>query len=511
MDNPTFLIRLIDFLQAQNKIKLVFLFGVFLVLSALSSVGWLQPDEHARVMEPAHQLVYGFATLPWEFSQSMPLVSYLLAVIHAPILFVTKSLHLSGLQEAAVLRLFAGVICSTKILSMYWILRSFNFTGRALVMLMLLFVLGPYGPVMLVRTSQENYGVTALLASVAIFLHFKNITGKYLPAFFVGFLLALSVSFRLQIGVTALFLGFYMLRVFADRRALMFLLGCLAGFVPLAIVDYYTFKTPFLPAWNYFKYALSDEDGATAWGSENWYWYFKEFFTTWFPPLSPLLLIFALKGLKEFFLLQVLVIPYLIIHVILGHKEMRYMAPILPWIFIATALGFYSFRFKGQKFCDYFFHKLAVSKGFRTITYTLLGVYFFVGIGAALIPLNTSPLMYDAIGNLYRSGEAAKGILYVGNTASGVSEFYTKVDDIPYRHIPTDDYLERLRSKKWKPEAPRIHAFYAFHSSEVDEASKFCEVSFFSGSPWLKNFFDLLPNGIQKPRYHGILKCPSGV
>ena len=503
--------QILDSVGQQKKIKLWILLVLFIFASAWLSVGWLQPDEHARVMEPAHFLVYGYATLPWELSATNPLVSYLLAFFHTPILFVTKSLSLSGLHEAVLLRFFAGIICSSKILAMAWILKAFNFKGNTLVAMVLLFALGPYGPVMLIRTSQENYGVTMLMWSVAFFLKYRDQKSAVYSFFWSGFFLALAVSFRLQIGITAFFLGLYIAKFLLDIRAVYFVVGCLAGFLPLAAADYVTFGEPFLPAWNYFKYALSDEDGGGAWGTEEWYWYFKEYFSTWFPPLSPLLLLFILSGLKRAFLLQLLIIPYVIIHMMLGHKEMRYMAPILPWVFVATGIGFYEFRYKGLLFFEFFKNKVHTSQLFRRTLYGLLAIYFFIGLGGALITLNSSPKMYDKIGNLYRAGEAPKGFLYIGNTASGVSEFYTKVEHLPFRQISTDDYLALLRQKKWDDRAPSLHAFYALHSEELVEAEKSCELYYFAGFEWVRKFFDRLPDGIKKPRYHGILRCPSGV
>ena len=95
-----------DFSLAKlTRRQLWFCYGaylVFLVVAAFMSVGWQQPDEHTRVLEPAHYIAYGYATLTWEFRPEFPLVSFFLGAIHSWPLIFTKFLGLSGLTEASV-------------------------------------------------------------------------------------------------------------------------------------------------------------------------------------------------------------------------------------------------------------------------------------------------------------------------------------------------------------------------------------------------------------------------
>ncbi|MCX6124555.1 MAG: hypothetical protein NTV34_07365, partial [Proteobacteria bacterium] len=107
-----------SFFRTMSLPKFALIWLLLLTVTAFTSVGWLQPDEHARVLEPAHFIAYGFASLPWEFDSPEPIVSWFLGAILSPLFFVTKFFEVSGTTEAALARLAVGLLASTRLLAM---------------------------------------------------------------------------------------------------------------------------------------------------------------------------------------------------------------------------------------------------------------------------------------------------------------------------------------------------------------------------------------------------------
>ena len=118
--NQSFWIRIGHWMcSSRNFYRFLFWYGIFLVSCAFFGEGWFQADEHARVLEPAYFLVYKYATLPWEFLGSKPMVSYLLGLIHTPVLYVTRAFDVSGTTDAFLERMYSGHFSATKLIAFY--------------------------------------------------------------------------------------------------------------------------------------------------------------------------------------------------------------------------------------------------------------------------------------------------------------------------------------------------------------------------------------------------------
>lgn len=155
--------------------KFYTLWMFILALTAKLSEGWLQPDEQARVLEPAHFIAYGIASLPWELASEKPIVSWLLGTVFAPVLMLTKWLNFGGLNEAAVMRFLFGCIASTRFFALWEILKQLQLKQTRRVFYLLVMMFGVFGPVFLVRTSQENLATTFLIWAFYLALKMNEI------------------------------------------------------------------------------------------------------------------------------------------------------------------------------------------------------------------------------------------------------------------------------------------------------------------------------------------------
>jgi hypothetical protein len=483
-----------SFSKPSQKYVPLILWVLVIACTAWCSEGWLQPDEHARVLEPAHFIAYGYASLPWELSGDHPIVSWLLGVLVSPVLMITKSLQLSGQSEAAIIRFLVGILASTRFIAFWKILDLLRLQASRRVFYILVMMLAVFGPLFFVRTSQENFAATALAWALLMALKIQKETLTTKRGFIFGCLLALTFSARPQVGLAAAGLGLWMLKQQGPAIILPAAGGIALGLLPMAIVDVVTTGIPFLPAFNYLKYALGDEDGGKVWGTSPWWFYMPQFIESWYPPLSIVLAIPLLIGVYYVPSLTALIVPFALVHFILGHKETRYFSPMIPFMQLSM--------FAGIEWLEKRYRAVEIvtsAKGFWTTTLKVLAFLTLIG---GLFPLNTSPWMYSELGHLLRSG-AMTSFTYVGNTMSGFSQFYAKIPQPPaYTQISWND----VRDGKATPSG--WLAFYALDPDDFRIIQKTCESEGLYQLPdWLIRVLQFSPRSPARRRLNPIIYC----
>lgn len=482
--------------QTAKYVKLWYVWLVLLALTAWASQGWLQPDEHARVLEPAHFMAYGYATLPWEIRDLPPIVSLFLGVMLSPILMITKLFGASGLTEAFVVRLFTGLLSTTRLFALLRIFRYRGLKPERHFTYLLTCAFAIFGPYIFVRTSQENYAATALLWAYAI--HFEVLAeqgrNKSKMILFAA-LLGLATAARLQVGPAAAGLGLYVLARTGKHIIPSAIVGLILGLLPIAIVDYVTVGQPFGPAYHYLVYALGDEQGGHVWGTQPWYWYFGEFFTAWYPPLTILLMVPLAIGLVVAPGIFWIFTPFTLVHIILSHKETRYFAPMIPMMQVATFVGWEWIEKNRAHWAQ------RVAGWPRTCKFFLVA-FMFEGIVSGFIELNTSPEMYHRLGQLLQAKEVNE-YTYIGNTRSRPAQFYLKMPGMkPEAKMSLDDAMDG------KPIPKGWLVMYATDPVFFDKVSEGCDVKYVGLSHFERDFLKMLPSTTPiRRRINAIVHC----
>jgi phosphatidylinositol glycan class B len=471
---------------------------LILAVTAWNSEGWLQPDEHARVIEPASMLAYGYAALPWEISGQPPIVSWFLGFLMAPVLMVTKWLQFSSLNEAATIRFVSGVVASTRFLALTGILRRLGFSEIRQRVYLAFMALAVFGPVFLVRSSQENFACTALVWATWMGLRLTQDGHSRGKAFLFGVFLALTAACRPQVGIAAAGLGLFVVSRLGVRIIPGAAAGMVAGLLPIALIDTVMTGTPFGPAIHYLAYALSDEGGGKQWGVQPWWYYIPEFFESWYPPLGPILLIFIVAGAWRHQAILWTLLPFTIAHVILGHKETRYFSPMIPFLQLSMFAGFEIYEKKWVWLAALARRKNLVS---RVFIFTAA-----VTLGAGLLPLNSSPWMYHMIGQLARTS-ALKEFTYIGNSMTGVSKFYSKMESPPpYEHVTWNNFVAGQEV------GPGWLAFYALDPEDFERVEQLCGTEGLQGYPrWMIHLIESAPRSPARRKINPIVHCPSRI
>ncbi|OFZ22340.1 MAG: hypothetical protein A2202_03030 [Bdellovibrionales bacterium RIFOXYA1_FULL_36_14] len=185
------------------------------------------------------------------------------------------------------------------------------------------------------RTNSENWSTSFFLLALGLLLHEQN---KYKA----GMFLATAFFIRFQTGFLLLPLFYFF------RHNLKGLLKIGTGFLLLSLIFIYLDSSQYqklvITPLNYLKVNIF-EDKVNSFGTNSVFFYAYKTLTKLLPFWGIALISGLLWALKNFpkasiykdFL--ILIIPFLIIHHLIGHKELRFLYPLLPFfIFIFAKL-----------------------------------------------------------------------------------------------------------------------------------------------------------------------------
>lgn len=185
-----------------------------------------------------------------------------------------------------------------------------------------------------VRFSSEGWSCSFFLLALGLY-RFPTPDSK-VRYLIVGFCFGLAFLARYQMGFMLLGFGLWML--FIDKQKPVYVaLILLSGLLVLLLgagFDLWLYGEPTLSSWNYFKWHLSGLTGGSISQAlpEPWWFYAYYSAVQLIPPLT-LLLPFSVILFWCFFPkhpVTWLSVPFVLFHCYFGHKEMRYLFPVLP-------------------------------------------------------------------------------------------------------------------------------------------------------------------------------------
>lgn len=302
------------------------------LIAAYFSSGYYHTDEHFQILEflglklgttPVSDLAVEFheKIRPW----FQPGVDYLLV----------RTLQLVGVTSpshwALVFRIYSSLLgflslCGLSVLSYSWF-KSEKLRILALWIGAFLWFL----PAFHARHSSENLsGAVFYFASSILFLFPSSKRNS--PAFLVGLLFGVAFLFRYQVAF--LVLGALIFYFFCFRPRLSQILLIIVGITCMTglgvLIDHWGYGEWTFTPWNYFRYNLvlnhvSDVDTHPFWD------FFRSSLTESFPLLGFGVLTAAALAwiLRPLQMLSALTLPLYLIHSIIGHKELRFIFPIV--------------------------------------------------------------------------------------------------------------------------------------------------------------------------------------
>lgn len=329
-----------------NSRLFIILVIVFYILVAYFSTGYYHWDEHYQIIEFANYKLgkTNAANLAWEFNAGIrptlqPWVCY----------YIFRVCGLFGIENpfhlAFALRVLTGLLAVFSIhrfvtASQGHIKKEWGF--YFVTFSYLLWIL----PSINVRFSSETWSGLFFLLALSI-VHQRKYKHRLIDIFKIGFLLGISFLFRYQSAILGM--GLIMWLIFIDRlyyKKLALLIA--AGFsLVLAsfLLDYYFYGKATFSIFNYF-YVNIIEGVSSHFGTSPWYQYFIDVISSFN--------VFGLLTLVAFFLLLFrdyrnviiwCILPFVFIHSLIPHKELRFLFPIVslvPYILIVGWLDYLS-------------------------------------------------------------------------------------------------------------------------------------------------------------------------
>lgn len=363
-------------------------------LAALFSLGFFHWDEHFQILEFFNLklgLTYG-NDLPWEYHEKMR--SWVQPFFY---FYWSKVLSLIGLDGpfvwATMFRLFSALLGSLSLLFFVLIYKDKRREKTLIILSSILWFL----PFIHARISSEGVGGSLFCIGVALFLlplrGFKKNTTLYF--LMTGFLLGLSFLVRFQLGFSIFFLALWAL-VFKRYQfkwigilCIGIALSLLAGF----LIDYWGYGQIAFSPWEYLRQNLF-LNKASNWGVSPWWDYFRLIFKKGIFPIGPLIITFVLIYWARFPKSPVtwVSLPFLLVHSLIGHKELRFLFPmvsLLP-IMITQVINEFSPFFKKYFTLNPIGHRL------KQLTITMSLALLII---SSLKPANSSIKLFQFLEN----------------------------------------------------------------------------------------------------------------
>ncbi len=301
------------------------------------------PDEHFQTLEPAAKVVFGYGLMSWEWVDGFR--SWIMPSLFIPLFWFFKTLGITG---GLMPILFSRILFAIASLGIIWGLDriqancGYSRLTRWCVAVWISFSI----PMLLwAPATLSDTWVTALWWGL-LPLSLQAIERK--RGFFAGFLASLPFLFRFQTGILGAVFG---ILVFLNKksRAQTFpvFLGGLTNLIVYGLVDAATLGMPFASLYRQLTEGLKKSE---FYGVSPWWDYFPKLSENFGPTfcISAGILIFlgVIKAGREIKLpsrwIQFSFLPviiYTIVHIMIPHKETRFLVVLFPAIFLALGMS----------------------------------------------------------------------------------------------------------------------------------------------------------------------------
>lgn len=320
------------------------------IINAFTINTFFQADEYWQSLEPAHQLVYGYGYLTWEWRTGLR--SFLHPLIFS-ILF--QIAEFTGLGDVGVLllpKVFQAVVAAVGEYYVYKFVYQVTKNETIARWSLLISITSAFNWYVITRTFSNSLELTLTSIGLAYWSWDKKMNWKSMNISLI--FAAISCVIRPTNGLIWIYLAvwFSISRGFQTSAKLV-LHSLIIGSSVLAmntLVDYWYYGELTIPIWNFIKFnvttSLSKFYGVAP-------WHFHIFQSV--PVILLTFLPFFIYGLIKFPNSQLKGLLLFVIGVFsfIDHKEFRFIYPLQPIMFLTTAYGFYHLNLHHSKFIKF--------------------------------------------------------------------------------------------------------------------------------------------------------------
>lgn len=328
----------------KTYVYLILLAGLLIyLLTAFNSTGYYHPDEHFQILEFASYKLGNpnthLSDLAWEYNAHIrPSAQVLLAY------GIVRTCYAIGIYSpftiATVLRLLSMLLSLGCLLMLYKAFRRELKTPFAHYTYILLSCMLWFMPYICVRFSSETWSGDIFFIALACLI-LRPQPGRWLIRLGIGMLLGLAFLFRYQSGFLIFGLLawlFFIGKEYKQAGFYVLVAGMCITMLAGLCGDHWLYNEWVFSAWRYFKVNLI-EGKAAEFGRYPWYFYFGMVPVKGIIPVG-LLIILAVLWLwikRPFHPLTWATLPFVLIHIIISHKELRFLFPLVAMVPLAIS------------------------------------------------------------------------------------------------------------------------------------------------------------------------------
>jgi GPI mannosyltransferase 3 len=336
--------------RSLNRILLVALF--FHLFAAFFSTGFHHFDEHFQITEWLNFKNGGISggELAWEYREKIRPWFQVFTYNGIYTLFKAFGIE-SPFIHLFILRLFTSLFGLYSMFFFYPIIKKwFNEDTRKSEFAFMLMTLAWYVPYIFVRTSSESFGISFFLLGTSLLLRLNDFRKQILYSLLAGLLFGLSYQARFQMAAMVAPLWFYVFifKKTSYRNLALVAIGVLIGIGSGLVFDYWGYGIWNFSLWHYFRTNFLEGIMQNVQQYPFW-WYIRLCFNRGIAPISLPLILATLFGWWKYrkHPLTWMTLPLFLFHSWVGHKELRYLFPII--IFAPLYLSFLIFDYR-EKF-----------------------------------------------------------------------------------------------------------------------------------------------------------------
>jgi phosphatidylinositol glycan class B len=315
------------------RLKLILITGLVIqVIVAITATGSYHPDQHFQIIEFSSYQVgtpNGAAAL-WEFYNPVrpTLQIYLFSGWH----YFINSLGISNpYTELKILRIILGLM----MFMLFNAIAIYYFKGyqkKVVYAVLLILNFSWFLPYVKVQFSSEIVSALFFFGTAWLYDLKKERTPGIAFLLFIGFLFSLAFYFRFQVGFLLAGFGLWLIWIARKpKHILPIAIGFILGSLLNTWLDHDFYHKLVITPYEYY-YANIIDKRAALFGTSSFLRYIGLFVAVvTVPPLSIFLFYYAIKGFFKNYKhpLFITTMLFIIAHCFVGHKEERFMFPIL--------------------------------------------------------------------------------------------------------------------------------------------------------------------------------------
>jgi len=320
---------------AVNRRLLALLAVAFLVrlLAILAFPGVHHPDENFQLFEQGHRLAFGYGVVPWEFRDGIrsPVLPYILAAIFA----VAEPLVGGPEGYLIVARLLLAISSLAAVAAVYRMALRIGLTHALIagIVAATWFELVYFA----IRPLTEAVATTILLVALSLAsVSEHEMSRRRLVA--IGFCIGLCLMLRIHLApglmVLAIWVGRHQLR----GRWVPMMVGAIPPVLLFGAADWIVWGAPFQSYFEAVRVNLLEGKASIIFGTDPFYWYFQPIFVHWAGAL-PIIVALIVRRARASMLWVAVSLTIIASHMLIPHKEYRFIVPALACLIVVAALG----------------------------------------------------------------------------------------------------------------------------------------------------------------------------